>query len=56
MRRRMPTSVREVSTEQGATMVEYAILMAFIGAMLIGSLTIFRGALESLFTTAAAIF
>lgn len=52
MRTRMP----KLRREGGATMVEYAILMAFVGALLIGSITLFRGALETLFATTAAIF
>lgn len=40
--------------DEGATMVEYGILVALIAVFLIGAITIMRGALADLFNNVAA--
>ena len=40
-----------VKEEEGATMVEYALLVALIGAALVAIITTLRGSIGELFTT-----
>lgn len=42
--------------ERGQGMVEYALIIAFVAILIIGSLTIFKDKIVALFTTIAAAF
>ena len=44
---------RIVRDEKGAGMVEYALLVALIGVLLIGALVLLRGGIGNVFTGAA---
>lgn len=41
---------KRLTGEKGATMVEYGLLIALIGVLLIGAIGILTGALDALFT------
>ena len=43
-----------VAGEEGATMVEYALMVALIGAALVGVVTALSGAISTKFTSVAA--
>ncbi len=48
---RLKTLLRD---EEGASAVEYALILAFIAAAIIASVTLFGGSVEGLFKTANA--
>jgi pilus assembly protein Flp/PilA len=43
-----------MATEDGATMVEYGLLVALIGILLIGAIGVLRGGLQGMFNAAGA--
>jgi len=43
---------RFVANEEGAGMVEYALLVALIGVLLIGALALLRGGIDGVFSNA----
>jgi pilus assembly protein Flp/PilA len=44
---------RIIRDEEGAGMVEYALLVALIGVLLVGALVLLRGGIDAVFTGAA---
>lgn len=52
MSRIQSTFRRFIADESGAGMVEYALLVALIGVLLIGALTTLRGGIETTFGNA----
>lgn len=44
---------RFVADEQGATAIEYALIMVLVGVGIIGSLTVLKGALNTSLTASA---
>ena len=44
---------RFVENEEGAGMVEYALLVALIGILLIGAIALLTGAIDNVFTSAS---
>ncbi len=45
---------RHISSERGASLVEYSLLIALIAVVVIGSVTLFGGSVNSNFSTVAS--
>lgn len=44
----------KMASDEGATMAEYGLLIALVGVLLIGAITVFKDALDALFREVAA--